>query len=224
MAAKRSRFPTAEAFLPDAPRATLTQLREAAAACKGCDLYKNATQTVFGEGPSSADIILVGEQPGDREDKEGHPFVGPAGALLDKALAEAGIERERVYITNAVKHFKWTPAPRGKRRIHSKPSAAQVRACMPWFREEVRAVSPRVIVVLGATAGEALLGSSFRVTKERGKVLEGTSWAPAAVVSTIHPSAALRAPDSESRAREYAGLVSDLKVAAKAADRKTGVR
>lgn len=194
----------------------LPQLRAAAETCRGCDLYKRATQTVFGEGARQADMILVGEQPGDREDVEGHPFVGPAGALLDKALADAGIDRKRVYVTNAVKHFKWKPAPRGKKRLHSKPSARQMTACRPWLEAELNAIKPGVLVLLGATAAQSLLGAAFRITKSRGKVLTDTPWAPA-VVATIHPSAALRAPDDTARREMYRGLVADLRIAARAA-------
>lgn len=204
----------AGAFLPDDPRPTLEELREAAAACRGCDLYKNATQTVFGEGPRAAPLVLVGEVPGDQEDRQGKPFVGPAGELLSRALEEAGIDRSEAYLTNAVKHFKWTPDTRGKRRIHAKPSAGEVRACRPWVEKELEILHPRVLVILGATAGQALLGSSFRVGQMRGRVLEGTGWAPR-VVATIHPSAVLRAPDDEARAAMYEGMVEDFRLAAR---------
>ena len=185
----------------------------AAGGCEGCDLYRNATQTVFGEGDGHALVMLVGEQPGDREDVEGLPFVGPAGRLLDRALEEAGIDRARVYITNAVKHFKYEP--RGKRRIHKKPTADEVAACRPWLEAEIAAVRPRIMVCLGATAAQALLGAAFRVSRERGRVLErgdGRS-----VVATVHPSSILRAPDEESRELEYARFVADLLVVARTA-------
>jgi DNA polymerase len=177
-------------FIP--PKPTLLKLREAAAGCRGCDLWVNATQTVFGEGPRSADVILVGEQPGDQEDRAGHPFVGPAGKLLDTSLQQAGIDRARVYVTNSVKHFKFVQIERG-RRLHKKPTAAEIRACTPWLQEEVRLVKPRAIVALGATAAPALLGKQLRVTRDRGKPIP-SEWAEA-VVATVHPSAVLRAPD-----------------------------
>jgi DNA polymerase len=175
-------------------------------------LYKTATQVVFGEGPKAARVMFVGEQPGDQEDRQGEPFVGPAGALLDKALADAGIPRERVYVTNAVKHFKWEP--RGKRRIHKKPRASEVKACRPWLEAELRAVQPAIVVCLGATAAQSMLGASFKLMRQRGQVV--SSPLAARVVATIHPSAVLRAPDSESRQLAYDSLVADLKVAAKA--------
>ncbi len=195
---------------------SLTKLREAAFGCTACPLYKNATQTVFGEGPKRAAIMLLGEQPGDQEDLSGKPFIGPAGQLLDRALAEAGIDRNAVYVTNTVKHFKWEP--RGKRRIHQKPSSRDIAACRPWFEAELRLVRPSVLVCLGSTAAQALFGSSFRVTKERGKILE-SELAPC-VVTTVHPSSLLRQPDEESRAREYALFVHDLGVALRAAAEK----
>lgn len=177
-------------FIP--PKPTLPKLRKAAAGCRGCDLWVNATQTVFGEGPRSADVMLVGEQPGDQEDRAGHPFVGPAGKLLDTSLQQAGIDRARVYVTNSVKHFKFVQIERG-RRLHKKPTAAEIRACTPWLQEEVRLVKPRAIVALGATAAPALLGKQLRVTRDRGKPIP-SEWAEA-VVATVHPSAVLRAPD-----------------------------
>jgi DNA polymerase len=183
-------------FIP--PNPTLSRLREAAAGCRGCDLWVNATQTVFGEGPRAAEVMLVGEQPGDQEDRQGHPFVGPAGRLLDAGLEQAGIDRKRVYVTNSVKHFKFGVIERG-RRLHKKPSAGEIRACNPWLQEEVRVVKPRVIVALGATAAQALLGKQFRVTQNRGKPIP--SEFAEAVVATVHPSAVLRAPDD---AREEA--------------------
>ena len=177
--------------------------------CRGCDLWRNATQAVFGEGPVSAQVMLVGEQPGDKEDVAGHPFVGPAGRVLDEALDEAGIDRNQVYVTNAVKHFKWKA--RGKRRIHDKPNAAELAACRPWLDAELRFVAPRVLVPLGATAAQALLGRSFRVTQRRGEPLEGTGLADY-VVATVHPSSILRAPDEEARRQGRLDLVADLAV------------
>jgi uracil-DNA glycosylase len=194
---------------------TLQELRENAASCTRCDLYVRATQTVFGEGEPGAAIALVGEQPGDQEDKQGHPFVGPAGRLLDRALEEAGIDRADVYITNAVKHFRWTE--RGKRRIHQRPSATHIRACGYWLEAELEIVGPRLVVLLGAVAGEALFGPRFRVGEHRGKAEEAGlgSWRGLAVTTT-HPSAVLRGPDAQSRDRAYAGLVADLVVAREA--------
>lgn len=179
-------------FIPSKP--TLSKLREAARGCRGCHLWVNATQTVFGEGSSSAEVILVGEQPGDQEDRQGHPFVGPSGKLLDVALEHAGIERSRVYVTNSVKHFKFVPIERG-RRLHKKPNAGEVRACTPWLQEEIRVLKPRVIVALGATAAQALLGKQFRVTQQRGKPVP--SELAEAIIATVHPSAVLRARDGE---------------------------
>jgi uracil-DNA glycosylase family protein len=187
-------------------------LSAAAHECRGCDLYKTATQVVFGAGPRGAQVMFVGEQPGDQEDRQGEPFVGPAGALLDKALADAGIPRADVYVTNAVKHFKWEP--RGKRRIHKKPRMSEVKACRPWLEAEIRAVKPRVVVCLGATAAQSVLGSQFKLMAQRGQVL--TSELAGTVIATIHPSAALRAPDAEGRRAAYEMLVSDLRVVAKA--------
>jgi uracil-DNA glycosylase len=200
-------------FIP--PRATLPKLRAAAAGCRGCDLWVNATQTVFGEGPRAAPVMLVGEQPGDLEDRSGHPFVGPAGRLLDAALAEAGIDRGRVYVTNSVKHFKFVPIERG-RRLHKKPNAAEIRACNPWLQEEIRLVRPRVIVALGATAAQALLGKEFRVTRDRGRPI--SSELAEAVVATVHPSAILRAPgDAREEARRE--FIADLRSVAEYLDR-----
>lgn len=206
---KSSDSRSAADFLP--PRRTLPALRQAAAGCKGCDLYLRATQTVFGEGPARPTVMLVGEQPGDQEDMAGRPFVGPAGKLLDKAIEEAGIDRSTVYVTNAVKHFKWKPA--GKRRMHDKPRAAEINACRPWLEAELEVVKPQVLVCLGATAAQTLLGPQFRVTRQRGQVLQ-THWAPA-TLATIHPSAILRAPDDESRHEMYEAFVADLRVAAR---------
>ena len=193
------------AYLPT--RRTLPLLRAAVQTCKGCDLYLNATQAVFGEGPRTARMAFVGEQPGNEEDIQGHPFVGPAGGILDRALTDASIERAEVYVTNAVKHFKFEE--RGKRRLHQKPRLGEVRACQPWLEAEMELVKPRVIVCLGATAAQALLGSKFRLTKERGIPFQHP-WAPH-VVATIHPSAILRAPDSMQRHAEYSRFVEDLK-------------
>ena len=186
---------------------SLTALREAAAGCRACPLWRTGTQTVFGEGAKASDVMLVGEQPGDKEDQAGRPFVGPAGRLLDEALAEAGIDRSRAYVTNVVKHFKWQA--RGKRRIHAKPSWTEMMACKPWLDAELDAVKPDVLVCMGATASQALLGKQFRVTKERRRPLE-SDLAPN-VVATIHPSAVLRADDRDA---EFAGLVEALKVVA----------
>jgi uracil-DNA glycosylase len=185
-------------FLP--PRPTLATLRAAAAGCRGCHLWVDATQTVFGEGPRTADVMLVGEQPGDQEDRAGHPFVGPSGRLLDEGLAAAGIDRRRVYVTNAVKHFKFVRVELTKRRLHKKPNAAEIRACHPWLEQEIRLLKPRVIVALGATAAQALLGARFRVTEQRGRPVS-SAWAEA-IIATVHPSAVLRAPaDARETAR-----------------------
>jgi uracil-DNA glycosylase len=193
------------ALLPARP--ALSSVREIAAKCKACDLYKRATQTVFGEGPRKAEVMLVGEQPGDAEDVAGHPFVGPAGKLLDRALDEAGIDRRLVYVTNVVKHFKWEP--RGKRRIHAKPNAAEIGACRPWLETEIALVKPRVLVCLGATSAQALLGKSFKVSRQRGEFVE-SSLAPL-VTATVHPSSILRAPDEATRREEMARFVRDLR-------------
>ena len=190
----------------------LSEVREASRECTACHLYKRATQTVFGEGPKNAPIMLVGEQPGDYEDVAGKPFVGPAGKIMDRALEEAGIDRSHVYVTNAVKHFKWEP--RGKRRIHKKPNSREIAACRPWLEAEMRLVKPQLVVCLGSTAGQAFFGPSFRVTRERGKVLS-SKLAPK-VVATVHPSSLLRQPDEESREREYGRFVVDLRAAVKA--------
>ncbi|HZP23170.1 MAG TPA: UdgX family uracil-DNA binding protein [Terriglobales bacterium] len=190
---------------------TLQSAREAAKDCRACDLWKRGTQTVFGEGAAHARVMFVGEQPGDKEDLQGHPFVGPAGAVLDRALAEAGIDRKQTYVTNAVKHFKWEP--RGKRRIHKKPNSLEIAACRPWLDTEMGLVKPEVVVCLGATAAQALLGRSFRVTQQRGQLLPFER-APH-VLATVHPSSILRAPDGESRHREYELFVDDLRVVAK---------
>jgi len=194
------------------PRPTLPAVREAAKDCTACDLYKRGTQTVFGEGSRRAEILFVGEQPGDQEDLAGRPFVGPAGKLLDRALAEAGIERAAVYVTNVVKHFKWEP--RGKRRIHKKPNAGEIAACRPWLDAEIQIVRPRAIVCLGATASQALLGRAFKVTAHRGELL-ASPLAPI-VLATVHPSSLLRAPDDVTRRRETERFIDDLRAVARA--------
>jgi len=190
----------------------LRGLRAAAADCRGCDLYKHATQTVFGEGPAGARMMLVGEQPGDSEDRLGHPFVGPAGKLLHRAMEAAGISPRDVYLTNAVKHFKFVQ--RGKRRIHSKPKTLEIRACKPWLDAEIQVVRPALIVALGATAAQSLLGTGFRLLANRGRVL--AELLPTPVLATIHPSAILRAPDDAARRRELNKFVEDLRVASEA--------
>jgi DNA polymerase len=191
--------------IPSQP--TLANLREAAARCTGCHLYRNATQTVFGEGPERAKVMLVGEQPGDAEDLAGHPFVGPAGKLLDRCLVEAGIDRKQTYVTNVVKHFKWVP--RGPRRIHSKPGAVEIEACFPWLEAEISVVKPQIVVALGATAAQALFGKAFRVTRDRGRLVP-FALAPHAL-ATVHPSALLRAPDEETRRQEIEHFIEDLR-------------
>jgi uracil-DNA glycosylase len=203
---------TAADFFPE--RLSLTSLRDAARDCRACPLWRTGTQTVFGEGRKASRLLLVGEQPGDREDLEGRPFVGPAGRLLDEALQEAGIDRSDAYVTNAVKHFKWVG--RGKRRIHQKPNASEIAACRPWLEAEFAVVTPGVLVCLGATAAQALLGRGVRVTRDRGRPLE-TTLAPVAF-ATVHPSSILRAPDAEARRREHALFVDDLRAAAAALD------
>jgi uracil-DNA glycosylase len=190
----------------------LERLRAAAAGCQACALWKTGTQTVFGEGSRRAEVMLVGEQPGDQEDKQGRPFVGPAGRVLDEALEEAGIDRTKVYVTNVVKHFKWTA--QGKRRIHKKPNAEEIGACRPWLEAELESVKPRLLICLGATAAQALLGRSFRVTKDRGRLVD-SPLAPM-VMATIHPSSILRAADDESRRIEMKRFIEDLRVAADA--------
>ena len=195
----------AQELIPQAP--TLLRLRDAAAGCRACDLYKTGTQTVFGEGAEQASVMFVGEQPGDREDVEGKPFVGPAGRLLDEALEEAGIDRGRVYITNAVKHFKWKP--QGKRRLHQRPNAAEISACRPWLDAEIGLIKPKILVLLGATAAQALLGRDFRVSLQRGQFIERPGLP--LIMATVHPSSILRAPDDESRQIEMEAFVRDLK-------------
>ncbi len=204
----KDKYPGADAFLPD--RRTLRTLKSAVQGCRGCPLYLGATQAVFGEGSADARIMLVGEQPGDREDLEGHPFVGPAGKLLDRALQAAGLERGKVFITNAVKHFHFET--RGKFRLHKRPPAMAVKACRPWLESEIETVAPDVLVLLGATAAQAILGAAFRVTKDRGRVIEHDI-APA-VIATLHPSAILRSPDAEAREAGFELLVKDLALAA----------
>jgi DNA polymerase len=196
---------SAAAYLPERP--TLERLREAAKGCRGCHLWERGTQTVFGEGARSAEVMLVGEQPGDQEDVAGKPFVGPAGRILDQALGDAGIDRRRAYVTNVVKHFKWEP--RGKRRIHQKPNWSEMAACRPWLEAEIAVVEPDVIVCLGATAAQALLGRDFRVSRQRGELVDS----PLAryVLATVHPSSILRQRDEEARRAEYEALVEDLK-------------
>jgi DNA polymerase len=195
-------------FLP--ARISMRSLRQAARGCRGCPLYKDATQTVFGEGRRGARLVLVGEQPGNAEDLEGHPFVGPAGQLLDRALQAAGIDRADVYLTNVVKHFKWKA--QGKRRMHQKPGAREIAACIPWLEKEIELLAPEVLVCLGATAAQALLGRDFKVTAQRGQVIL-SRLAPHAI-ATVHPSSILRQPDSDSRHREMARFTADLEVAA----------
>ena len=195
--------------------AELRRLAREAAGCQDCDLYRNATQTVFGQGATDTPIFLVGEQPGDQEDKAGEPFVGPAGRILDKALAEVGLSRGDVYMTNAVKHFKWTA--KGKRRIHQRPSAREVAACRHWLESELEAVDPAVVVALGATGGQALFGSKFRVGASRGKVLDLDG---RAVIATIHPSAVLRVQEPADRDEQYAGLVADLRRAVEVSEKE----
>ena len=196
-------------FFPE--RKSLKAFREAAAGCQGCDLWERGTQTVFGEGARRAEVVFVGEQPGNEEDLSGKPFIGPAGRLLDDALVEAAIDRSQTYVTNVVKHFKWEP--RGKRRIHKKPNAGEIKACRPWLEAEISLVKPKVIVCLGATAAQALLGPQFRVSKQRGQFIESTL-APY-IMATVHPSSILRAPDDETRHDEQRKFIDDLKKAAR---------
>ncbi|MGH1562046.1 UdgX family uracil-DNA binding protein [Mumia sp. DW29H23] len=216
----RPTYPGAESFLPS--RISLTSLRTAVQGCEGCDLHRDATQAVMGDGPARARLLLVGEQPGDAEDRAGEPFVGPAGRLLDRALDEAGIDGDDAYVTNVVKHFRFERAERGKRRIHKKPSQGQVDACLPWLRAELRVVVPEGVVLLGATAAHAVLGAAFRLTDERGRVLDWPGDGeialpedrrPAWALATTHPSAVLRSRDRDA---DFAALVADLHVAADA--------
>jgi DNA polymerase len=210
MVVRLDEFPTAEPFLPE--RITLSALTKAVAGCRGCPLYKNATQAVFGEGPTHARVLFIGEQPGDQEDLAGKPFVGPAGKLLDQVLDEVGIDRSDVYVTNAVKHFKWEP--RGTRRIHSKPSAREMAACKPWLTAELQVIKPQMVICLGATAAQDLFGAKFKITKERGKIMEDTGIAPM-VMATVHPSSILRAPDHDAREKARKEFREDLAKAAK---------
>jgi DNA polymerase len=205
--ARAEAYPGAEPFLPK--RRSLESLRRAAPDCRGCDLWEDATQVVFGEGPADAELVLVGEVPGDREDIEGHPFVGPAGRVLDEALEAAGIDRSRAYLTNAVKHFRWEA--RGTRRLHKKPSRWEVAACTPWLKAELEVIEPRVLVLMGATAAQALLGSSFSVMKQRGRVPSGPLGL--VTVATVHPSSILRVPP-EQRTEQMQAFVSDLELVA----------
>lgn len=193
--------PGAAEFVP--PHASLAELRRASCGCHGCDLYRHATQTVFGEGPENADVVMIGEQPGDQEDVRGHPFVGPAGRLLDRAIAEVGMDRDRIYVTNAVKHFKFEE--RGKRRIHKQPGRTEIVACSAWLDAELRVIEPQLVVCLGAIAAKAVLGPSFKVSERRGELVTMPDYA---VIATVHPSSVLRAPD---RDEAYAGFVADLK-------------
>jgi DNA polymerase len=214
---------SAAPFVP--PSTDLHELAKAASHCQGCELFADATQTVFGAGKPSARVMLIGEQPGDVEDQRGEPFVGPAGRLLDRALSEAGIDRADAYVTNAVKHFRFKSTANGKRRIHEKPATRHVAACEPWLSAELQAIDPQVVVALGATAAQALFGSKFRVTKQRGELL---NWPPSegpyadsslsidAAIATIHPSAVLRARSSQDREQALDGLIADLQVVAKA--------
>src|SRR4051794_12934408 len=202
-------LPTAAAFLPE--KHDLTSLREAASHCEGCPLYAHATQTVFGAGPASAQVMMVGEQPGDLEDRKGKPFVGPAGRLLDEMMEQAGIPRQRVYVTNAVKHFKWTP--RGKRRLHGKPNSREIFACRPWLEAELAAIKPDLLVLLGATAAQSLLGAQFRITKQRGQPI-ATDWAPW-TMATYHPSALLRSTDLPGGDQLRTNFLADLTLVAR---------
>ena len=191
---------------------TIAALRDAASDCKACDLWKTGTQTVFGEGPSKSQIMFVGEQPGDQEDQAGHPFVGPAGKLLDRALEQAGIEHSKLYLTNVVKHFKWTAAARGKKRIHKKPRYSEIHACRPWLDAELRVVKPRILVCLGSTAAQSLLGRNFSVLRQHGQLI-ASPLAPF-VMATVHPSSILRAPDDDARHLQMQAFIKDLKIVA----------
>jgi uracil-DNA glycosylase len=206
---------TAAVLIP--PNFNWETLHDGAAGCRACDLWQRGTQTVFGEGAPGARAMFVGEQPGNEEDLAGRPFVGPAGRLLDEALEEAGIDRSQAYVTNVVKHFKWEP--RGKRRIHAKPNATEVAACLPWLQAELQAVQPRVLICLGATAAQALLGRQFRITVSRGQWVE-SDFAPR-VMATAHPSSILRAPDSEARHAAKAQFIADLRLVARELQART---
>ena len=207
---------------PVSSNRSLATLRQEARTCRACDLWKLATQTVFGEGPPTAEIMLVGEQPGNQEDRSGHPFVGPAGKLLDRAMEEAGIKRSDVYVTNVVKHFKWAAATRGKRRIHKKPRDSEIQACRPWLDAELDAVKPTVLVCLGASAAQSLLGKDFRVTRDRGKSI-ASPLAPK-VIATVHPSSILRAQENESRESEMQSFIEDLRIVARLAKENKATR
>jgi uracil-DNA glycosylase len=202
-----AKHPTRISAAPIPDKLTLPALRAAAAGCKACDLWRLGTQTVFGEGTATARVMMVGEQPGDKEDLQGRPFVGPAGGILDKALAAAGIDRNDVYVTNIVKHFKWEP--RGKRRLHKKPNSLEISACRPWLEAEIKVVKPEVVVLLGATAAQGIMGGQFRVTQQRGQWVQ--SDIASLVLATVHPSSILRAPDDDSRHEEMRKFVVDLK-------------
>lgn len=207
--ARANEIQTAAPLIPTRP--TISKLQQAARGCKACPLWKTGTQTVFGEGSLQAKVLFLGEQPGNDEDLEGKPFVGPAGKVLDKALSEAGINRDEVYVTNVVKHFKWEP--KGKRRIHKKPNAREIAACRPWLDAELDLLKPEVVVCLGATAAQTLIGKDFKVSQQRGKMIDSTL--AKHVTATVHPSSILRAPDEESRRAAYASFVADLKKIAK---------
>jgi DNA polymerase len=209
MTHRSSTASSAQPFVP--PNPTLPKLRVAAAQCTGCDLYKNATQTVFGEGPATVRVFLVGEQPGDQEDQQGRPFVGPAGKLLERALTEIGIDRSNVYVTNAVKHFKWRPV--GKRSIHQKPTLREVRACRPWLEAEFQVTKPRIVICLGVTAAQAVLGQEVCVNQLRGQVIRTRTKDRPPVVVTVHPSSLLRIPDEEQRRQAYRAFVEDMRKA-----------
>ena len=201
---------------------TIAELREAASVCRACDLYKKATQTIFGKGPAKSQIMFVGEQPGDKEDRVGHPFVGPAGKLLEQALETVGIEHSKVYLTNVVKHFKWAAAARGKKRIHKKPRYSEIHACRPWLEAELRVVKPRILVCLGSTAAQSLLGRTFSVTRQRGQLIDSPlapfviALAPF-VIATVHPSSILRAPNSDARQLQMQAFIDDLRIVSKLA-------
>lgn len=214
-AARADQYPTAEAFIPrdDSGRFTLPQLREASVGCRGCPICELGTRTVFGEGPETARAMFVGEQPGDYEDRQGRPFVGPAGQLLDEALERVGIDRSLLYVTNAVKHFKFEAREGTTRRIHAKPSAREITACKPWLVAETQLLKPQMIVALGATAAQAMMGPTFRITQQHGQVIRDSEWAPW-WMATIHPSALLRIPDAEQKERAYRGFLEDLAIAA----------
>ncbi len=212
---------SAAEFVP--PNPTLPKLRVAAEHCRGCDLWRNATQTVFGRGPLKAKVMMIGEQPGDQEDREGLPFVGPSGRLLDSALEEAGIDRRSVYVTNAVKHFKWERGEKGKRRIHKKPNDSEIRACRPWLDAEIAVVKPEVIICLGATAAQSLLGKRFSVLKERGKPVPSPFAGEGAVFATVHPSSVLRAPSGQ-REKARAAFFADMKTVARYLGTPEGAR